>query len=86
MLGSIYELGSWNKKNITHHLMWTKGNKWISRTPLETSCEHFRYKYVIMQNKGSTFVEYEKGIDKIADLDLIEPDSSDDILYLFDVW
>lgn len=38
-----------------------------------------------MDNQGSTFVEYERGIDKIADLDLAEPDF-DQIIYLNDVW
>lgn len=86
VLGSTPELGEWNKKQVSHHMMWTKGNKWISRYPLETSTVHFRYKYVIMEDKGTNLFEYEKGIDKIADLDLQGKDDVDEIVYLYDIW
>lgn len=38
-----------------------------------------------MEGKGSTFVEFEKGIDHIADLDLQGRDL-DEIVYMNDVW
>jgi hypothetical protein len=85
VLGSVSELGEWSKKGVVHHMMWTKGNKWISRIPMDTSTRLFRYKYVIMENKGTTFVEFEKGIDHIADLDLAETDE-DGTIYFNDTW
>ena len=85
VLGSIPELGAWDKKAVLHHMMWTKGNKWISRVPLETSARHFRYKYVIMEKMGTTFVDFERGVDKIADLDVASKEE-DGSIYFNDNW
>lgn len=36
VLGSIPELGNWEKKSILHHLKWTDGHVWVSEKPLIT--------------------------------------------------
>ena len=68
VLGSTRELGAWDKTNVIHHLKWTAGHVWKSEEPLIPSQAYFRYKYVKMDQHGKRFVDYERGIDRIADL------------------
>jgi hypothetical protein len=83
VVGSVKELGAWDKQNIIHHLRWTNGHKWVSEKPLITTQQHFRYKFVLCHQMN--FKDYEKGIDRIADLGIAEV-SSDGTIYLNDVW
>lgn len=83
VLGSSDELGKWNKKAILYHLQWTDGHRWVSKEPLLTSSQHFRYKYVVCHDMK--FKEYERGIDRIADLAIAEV-SHDGTIYYNDVW
>ena len=71
VLGSIPELGKWVESKC--HLKWTEGNYWVLDEPLVISNvtqAYFSYKYVLMQN--GKMKQWECGIDRIADLRLLE--------------
>ena len=68
IIGNIPQLGNW-KKEIVYPLKWTPGHIWESEEPLLTDLQFFMYKYVLFQN--SKFKIMEKGIDRIADLELL---------------
>ena len=72
VLGSTKELGGWDKTNVIYHLKWTEGHVWKSEVPLSPSMNYFRYKYVKMDQHGKRFVNYERGIDRIADLSICQ--------------
>lgn len=55
-------------------MKWTEGHNWVSVNPLITNAFFFQYKYAILENEGSELVEWENGVDKIADLEIM-PDS-----------
>jgi hypothetical protein len=63
VMGSTPETGVW--KDLKYHLKWTKGNYWKSASPLMVSKSYFKYKYVVVQQ--GKIVEWEQGIDRIAD-------------------
>lgn len=62
--GSTPELGEWKQCNAI--MKWTEGNIWKLTTPLHVSKRYFKYKYVIVE--GGKMVQWEKGIDRLADL------------------
>ena len=68
ILGSIPELGDW--KEFKYHLV-RKGDVWESQQPLYTHNFFFRYKYAIMEENGTKQVDWEKGVDRLADLELM---------------
>ena len=74
VLGSLPELGVW--KEFKHHMKWTEGNIWESITPLQTHQFYFQYKYSLLQDKGTRQVDWETGVDRLADLELM-PDIQD---------
>ena len=83
VLGSIPELGGWDKEKIMHHLKWTEGHKWVSEVPIVTTESFFRYKYIICHDLK--FKDYERGIDKVAELKISQT-SSDGIIHFDNVW
>jgi hypothetical protein len=62
--GSTPELGEW--KECLAPMKWTEGNIWKLIVPLRVSKLYFKYKYVIVE--GGKIVQWEKGIDRLADL------------------
>ena len=66
VLGSAPELGRW--KEYKYHLEWTEGHVWRSKEPFYTNSQFFKYKYILL--KHGKFVKYERGIDRIADLEI----------------
>lgn len=71
-LGSLEELGVW--KEFKHLMKWTEGHNWVSISPLVTNAFFFQYKYAILEKESTELVEWEKGVDKIADLEIM-PDA-----------
>ena len=69
VLGSIPELGNW--KEFKHHMKWSEGNIWESITPLSTHSFYFQYKYTLLEDKGTRQIDWEKGVDRLADLELM---------------
>ena len=57
-------------------MKWTEGNIWESITPLQTHQFYFQYKYSLLQDKGTRQVDWETGVDRLADLELM-PDIQD---------
>ena len=62
--GSTPELGEW--KECLAPMKWTEGNIWKLIVPLRVSKMYFKYKYVVVE--GGKMVQWEKGIDRLADL------------------
>lgn len=73
VLGSIPELGKW--KEYKHHLKWTDGHIWESIVPLSTHSFYFQYKYALLDKNGTELINWEKGVDRLADLEIM-PDHS----------
>ncbi len=73
VLGNIPQLGNW-KKEIIYPLKWTSGHIWESVEPLQTDVPFLMYKYALFEN--NKFKMMEKGIDRIADLDLLDSSES----------
>jgi len=46
---------------------------WVTRQPIESTAHFFRYKYVIFDKVEKKLISWERGIDRIADLAIIEP-------------
>lgn len=68
--GSIDSIGNW--KEFTE-LEWTAGDIWVTRQPIESHVHFFRYKYVIFDKNEKKLISWERGIDRIADLAILEP-------------
>lgn len=68
VLGSTDNLGEW--KVPTYFLQWTEGDVWVSAKPLVMRKCFFQYKYSMIRNR-SEIVGWERGVDRIADLDLM---------------
>ena len=66
--GSIPELGLWKKFDF--HLKNPKDDIWITESPLLTKKRYFQYKYVLLNQDGSLST-WERGVDRIADLDIL---------------
>ena len=69
VLGSLPELGKWTE--FKHHLVWTEGNVWESVTPLVTHSYYFQYKYALLDKNGTELINWEKGIDRLADMEIM---------------
>lgn len=68
VIGSTEELGCWKKVRV--HLEWTNGHNWVSKEPFITNKRYFQFKYVLL--KDMQLVHWERGIDRIADLEILE--------------
>lgn len=69
VLGSIQELGKW--KEYKHAMKWTEGDVWVSKEPLITNSFFFSYKYSWFEKEGYQLVGWERGVDRIADLEIM---------------
>lgn len=69
VLGSLPELGKWTE--FKHHLQWTDGHIWESVTPLITHSYYFQYKYALLDKNGTELINWEKGIDRLADMEIM---------------
>lgn len=71
MLGSINELDDWKQQgNFTHVMRCKDGYIWESVAPMVTHSSHFYYKYALVENNNQV-VGWEKGVDRVADLDIM---------------
>ena len=69
IVGSIPELGQW--KEFRCHMKWTDGHVWVTETPLITNHYYFQYKYVLLDEDKTKLISWERGIDRIADLEIL---------------
>ena len=67
--GSIPELGNW--KNFICHMKWTRDDYWVLSKPLVTNKYYFSYKYVIMKDNDRELEMWERGVDRVADLEIL---------------
>lgn len=74
VLGSIPELGTWHE--FKHHMKNIGNDTWESVSSLFTQNFFFQYKYCIMVENGTKRIGWEKGVDRLADLELM-PDMQD---------
>lgn len=74
VLGSIPELGKW--KQPIHLMDWTAGDLWVSKQPVTLRTFNFNYKYAIFKNNYKDHIGWERGVDRIADLEVIPDDDS----------
>ena len=56
------------------HLQWTSGHNWVSKEPFVTNKRYFQFKYVLL--KDMQLVHWERGIDRIADLEILDDNGS----------
>jgi hypothetical protein len=47
------------------------GNIWVNEFPIVTNKYYFTYKYAILDQDGKGVESWERGIDRIADLELL---------------
>lgn len=67
VIGSIKELGKW--VDYKCHLDWHEGHYWMNQQPILTDSAHFQYKYV--RYRHDHIVLWEKGINRIANLQMM---------------
>ena len=72
VLGSLPSLGQW--KQPLYKLEWNEGDIWKSKNPLITTSFFFTYKYAIFRNNYSELIGWERGVDRISDLEIM-PDT-----------
>lgn len=70
IVGSIPELGDWKERKVK--MTWTDGNNWVLDEPIFTTAPYFRYKYVSVRKDNKEEFRWETGVDRIADLRLLE--------------
>ena len=71
VVGSNEQLGLW--KNYKCHLKWTEGHVWISERPLflKSTDAIFEYKYCLLWEDDQRLLNFEKGVERIADLAIL---------------
>lgn len=52
-------------------MKWTDGHIWESITPLVTHSYYFQYKYALLEKNGTELINWEKGVDRLADLEIM---------------
>ena len=53
---------------------WNEGDVWKSKNPLITTSFFFTYKYAIFRNNYTELIGWERGVDRISDLEIM-PDT-----------
>jgi hypothetical protein len=91
VLGSIPELGNWNKDGsmatLKPNMVWTEGHIWQLETPIKTNIPFFRYKYYLIDKINEhESAGWEKGIDRIADVRELASGSNNGNLVIQDEW
>jgi hypothetical protein len=79
ILGGIPALGSWNKEKIGYKMVWTEGDHWITEQPIITNKYYFQYKYVLWDTKANKMNAWERGIDRLADCEVLDDYSQNPI-------
>jgi len=69
VLGSIPELGEW--KELKCRMKCTSNNYWVLEKPLITNKYFFCYKYVITHSNATQIEMWERGVDRIADCEIL---------------
>mmetsp|Transcript_5298 Transcript_5298/g.8930 ORF Transcript_5298/g.8930 Transcript_5298/m.8930 type:complete len:117 (+) Transcript_5298:471-821(+) len=52
-------------------MKWTEGHIWVSERPLITNNYYFQYKYVLLDEEKTNLIAWERGVDRIADLEIL---------------
>lgn len=68
--GSLDGIGMWKKFT---ELQWTQGDIWVTKEPISSNVHFFRYKYVLFDKVEKKLIQWERGIDRIADMAILEP-------------
>lgn len=69
VIGSTKQLGNWQK--YLCKLKWTEGHIWKSEEPLEMQESRFEYKYVLLNEDDQENIQWEQGVNRIADLNIL---------------
>lgn len=71
VVGSIHTLGNWTEFKC--HLTWTNDHVWTSVKPVLISEQEdiFQYKYVVLHENDHRLLDFEKGLDRVADLKIL---------------
>ena len=81
--GSIPELGNW--KNFTCQMKWTRDDYWVLQKPLVTNKYYFSYKYVVMKDNARELEMWERGVDRVADLEILPEETASTGAISYDV-
>lgn len=55
---------------------WKAGDLWVSRSPVVLNSFHFSYKYAIFKNNYKDHIGWERGVDRIGDLEIMPDDDT----------
>ena len=69
IMGEIPELGCW--KEMKCWMRQTDGDFWITEKPIITNKYFFRMKFCVVASDRRTVLHWEKGIDRVNDLELL---------------
>lgn len=69
IMGEIPELGCWKEKKCW--MRNTDGDFWITERPIITNRHYFRMKFAVVTSDRQTILHWEKGIDRVNDLELL---------------
>lgn len=67
--GSIPALGDWK---VFTELQRTNGDFWVNMEPIMSDIHFYRYKYVLFDSNQKALIQWERGIDRIADLGVLD--------------
>jgi hypothetical protein len=68
-MGELPELGLWKEPKC-----WMKrkeGDIWVMERPLITNKPYFTFKFAIADRNSNKIVQWERGIDRICDMELL---------------
>jgi hypothetical protein len=69
MVGSIEQLGNWDRNKTKATMVWNNGHVWRTTVLIDKSSPIFEYKYVIIDGDKH---QWEIGINRIADVNLMK--------------
>lgn len=70
MMGEIKELGAWQE--CLGWMKWTPGDIWVLEKPLITNKFYFKFKFAICENDRKTIRTWERGVDRLCDMEIVE--------------
>jgi hypothetical protein len=71
LFGKIPELSMWDKEDPKCWMKRTAGDIWVMEKPVVTNQFFFTYKFALFDSNRK-FLNFEKGIDRIADMELLD--------------
>ena len=74
VLGELPELGKWKETKVW--MKWTKGDIWVIEQPIITTKQYFTFKIAIADRSQSKLIQFERGVDRICDLELLPEQKS----------